>query len=184
MFQSGHAQLALDGLLRFNLFEQLFPDTAQALDENGDDDLALIREGLANTDARIREGKPITPMFLFAVLLWPAIRRLAIDIQQQEGCTEFQAIQFATSSIVERLVVRVGLPRRFSAPMREMLAMQPRFLVQKGGRALRLLTHRRFRAAYDFLLLRAAVGRRARKSQIGGLKSKSKTPLSKRKPSA
>lgn len=158
MFQSGYAQLALDGLLRFNLFEQLFPDTAQALDGNGDNDLALIREGLANTDRRIREGKPVTPMFLFAVLLWPAIRYLAVEIQQEEGCTEFQAIQFATASVVERLVVRVGLPRRFSAPMREMLAMQPRFLVQQGGRALRLLTHRRFRAAYDFLLLRAAVG--------------------------
>ncbi len=158
MFQSGHAVLALDELLRGRLFEQLFPLTAEALGDNGEGDLALIREGLTNTDARIRDDKPVTPMFLFAVLLWPAIRRLAIDIQEAEGCSEFQAIQFATSSVVERQVARVGLPRRFSAPMREMLAMQPRFLVQKGGRALRLLTHRRFRAAYDFLLLRAAVG--------------------------
>jgi poly(A) polymerase len=158
LLQSGQAVNSLDWLLRFKLFDELFPATAEALEDDDGQDLELIRQGLANTDARIKEGKPVTPMYLFAVLLWPAIRKLSGVVQTEEGCTEAQAIHFASSSVVARQVARVGFPKRFSAPMREMLAMQPRFMQQSGGRAMRLLSHRRFRAAYDFLVLRAAVG--------------------------
>jgi poly(A) polymerase len=42
--------------------------------------------------------------------------------------------------------------------LQEMIGMQPRFERRDGRRALRLLDHPRFRAAYDFLLLRAAAG--------------------------
>ena len=55
-------------------------------------------------------------------------------------------------------VRRIGLPRRFSIPLREMLALQPRFHRREGRKALGLLNHPRFRAAYDFLLLRAEAG--------------------------
>ena len=53
---------------------------------------------------------------------------------------------------------RVAIPRRFAMPMRELLMLQPRFNRRSGVKSLSLLQHPRFRAAYDFLLLRAQVG--------------------------
>ncbi len=48
----------------------------------------------------------------------------------------------------------VALPRRFSLPMQEIWLLQSRFASRQRKRVMRLLAHPRFRAAYDFLLLR------------------------------
>ena len=158
IFHGGHGTRALELLFEFGLFEHLFPASAAAIDAGDGDDLALLRLGLANTDSRIAADKPVTPMFLFAILLWPAIRALAEHIQEQDGCREADALDAASRQVLLNQVSQVAIPRRFSGPMRDMLAMQPRFLIRRGARAARFLAHRRFRAAYDFLLLRAACG--------------------------
>ena len=72
--------------------------------------------------------------------------------------SEPQALSLASFEIVSDQQRRISIPRRFTVPMREMLALQPRFLTTKGRRAMNLLEHRRFRAAYDFMLLRSEVG--------------------------
>lgn len=72
--------------------------------------------------------------------------------------SESQALSVAAYELSAQQQRRIALPRRFTVPMREMLALQPRLLHIHGQRAMRLLDHRRFRAAYDFLLLRAEVG--------------------------
>jgi poly(A) polymerase len=74
------------------------------------------------------------------------------------GIVPYQSVQQAASEVVSRQLKRVSLPRRFSTPMQEIWAMQARFSQTRGKRPLKLLAHPRFRAAYDFMLLRAASG--------------------------
>jgi poly(A) polymerase len=97
-------------------------------------------------------------MYLYAVIAWPAVTRLADRLFENEGHTEYEALHEAIHRITMDQVSRTSLPKRFSIPMREMLMMQRRFMQLRGVRAARLLEHNRFRAAYDFLLLRNAAG--------------------------
>jgi poly(A) polymerase len=155
LFQSGHAVRSFELLLRYDLLRYLFRDT-QALLETPDRDkiIEFIRRGLANTDQRVREDKPVTPMFLYALFLWFPIQALARRLES-EGWNDGQAMLEASQRIVA--TQQTAFPRRFSSPMKELLSMQWRF-GQHGARAARLLQHKRFRAAYDFLVLRGACG--------------------------
>ena len=72
--------------------------------------------------------------------------------------SESQALALAAYEIVSQQQRRISIPKRFTVPMREMLSLQPRFESKRGKRAMKLLDHRRFRAAYDFMLLLADVG--------------------------
>lgn len=158
LFQSGHGLASFKLLREFGLLEYLFPSTSHALHEDADGTtLRLIEQGLANTDRRIAEDKPVTPMFLYAVLLWPAIKRLSESLEQH-GETPYEAMGEASHRVVAEQQVRTSLPKRYSFPMKEILALQRRFLNRKGARAAKLLDHKRFRAAYDFMLLRAECG--------------------------
>jgi poly(A) polymerase len=158
LFQAGNAVASFSKLVQFDLLAYLFPAAAILMARDPDGEVeTFIRTGLADTDARIAEDKSITPMFLYAVLLWPAIRRLADDLQAN-GATEYEAMQEAMHRIVAEQTARTTLPKRFSMPMKEVLALQRRFANRKGVRALRLLEHKRFRAAYDFLVLRSRCG--------------------------
>ena len=159
LFMGGYGVASFEKLRHYGLFGQLFPDTEAALatEEEGFPH-TLVLEGLANTDARVREGKPVTPAFLFAVLLWEPVRLRAMALEQAEGISTIAALNAAASDIIERQLARVSIPRRFSVPMREIWTMQPRFHFTRGKRPKRLAAHPRFRAAYDFLLLRARAG--------------------------
>jgi poly(A) polymerase len=156
LFQSGHAVRSFELLLEYDLLRYLFRDTQDAI-ETGERDkvVEFIRRGLANTDARVREDKPITPMFLYALFLWFPIQALARRLES-EGWNDGQAMLEASQRIVA--TQQTAFPRRFSSPMKELLNMQWRFGEMQGGRAARLLQHKRFRAAYDFLALRASCG--------------------------
>lgn len=157
VFQTGHALAGYRALSRHGLFHHLFPATAAWM--QADPAAAtLIEQALENTDRRVREDQPVTPMFLFAVFLWGPVRDRAAVLMQGESLSEVQAMVQAAAELSEHQVQRVALPRRFSVPMREMLQLQPRFARTGGRRAQGLLLHKRFRAAYDLLLLRAAVG--------------------------
>ncbi len=160
MFQSGHALSCYQRLREFGLFRQLFPDTDCWLDNSEyAADALMIERALENTDRRIAAGKPVTPMFLFGVFLWRAVRMRAEEIQAEVAdISEIQALIAATDEISTRQAQRIALPRRFGFPMRDMLQLQPRFDTRRGRRAMNLLSHRRFRAAYDLMLLRASVG--------------------------
>ena len=157
MFQSGHAEKTFELLWRYHLFGQLFPDTDAELEK--DRQFAqLVRAALINTDRRVAEEKSVTPMFLLGVFLWAPIRRLAEQRRAKEKMSEAQSLAIAAYEVSANQQARISIPRRFTAPMREMLALQPRFEVLTGRRSLNLLEHRRFRAAYDFMILRAEVG--------------------------
>jgi poly(A) polymerase len=158
LFLAGFGLRAFDLLLEHRLLEQLFPATAAWLAQEPDGMAAkLIRAGLANTDRRVLEDRPVTPMFLFAVLLFGPISAAA-QKRFEAGSQAGQAIAEAADQVVAEQNRRIGIPKRFSIPMREMLALQPRFHRREGRRALAFISHPRFRAAYDFLVLRAEAG--------------------------
>jgi poly(A) polymerase len=158
LFLGGTAVGSFEKLRHYGLFAQLFPETEDCLAQLDQEfPLTLVLQGLENTDARVREEKPVTPAFLFAVLLWEPVRRRA-EALQADGVPAFQAIQLAAGELLGKQLQRVALPRRFSTPMQEIWSLQARFSNTRGKRPQRLLAHPRFRAAYDFMLLRAAAG--------------------------
>lgn len=146
-----------DELRRLHLFGILFPDPETALTENAVS-LALIRQALANTVDRLSRDASVTPAFLYAALLWPAVTLRAAYLRAQEGHEDLAAFAQAADEALARQALRIVIPKRFALPMREIWLLQPRLEQRRGPRAKRLLTHPRFRAAYDFLLLRAQAG--------------------------
>ena len=134
------------------------PDVAAALEAAPESAGArLVQLGLEGTDDRVHDDKSVTPTFLFAVLLWPAILR-ALGTPDGPLPDDPQRLLDASDKVIGRQLQRIALPKRFSLPMRELIMLQTRFERRSGRRALRLLEHPRFRAAYDFLLLRAESG--------------------------
>jgi poly(A) polymerase len=117
----------------------------------------MLQLGLANTDARVLADKPVTPTFLFAVVLWSAVLR-ELNERQAGPAPDLAQLMQACDTVLRAQQSRVAIPRRFAVPMRELLMLQPRFNRRSGIKSLSLLQHPRFRAAYDFLLLRAQVG--------------------------
>lgn len=157
LFQAGHAERTFDMLREYGLFAQLFPAVDQEF--AGDEAFAdFVRAALRNTDKRVDAGKSVTPMFLLGVFFWAPARRLAAIRRSEEKMSESQALSLASYELAGQQQRRVSIPRRFTVPMREMIALQPRFTATRGKRAMNLLNHRRFRAAYDFMMLLAEVG--------------------------
>jgi poly(A) polymerase len=157
LFQAGHAERTFDMLHDYGLFAQLFPATDKeiAQDEAFAD---FVRAALRNTDKRVEAGQSVTPMFLLGVFFWAPVKRLAAVRRAEEKMSESQALSLASYELAAQQQRRVAIPRRFTVPMREMIALQPRFAATRGKRAMNLLDHRRFRAAYDFMMLLAEVG--------------------------
>ena len=158
LFLAGFGARAFELLQHYSLFQHLFPQSAAAFELPP---YAYAREmlelGLKNTDERIAADKPVTPTFLFAVLLWSALLR-ELNERQAGASPDMNVLMQACDTVLRNQQSRVAIPRRFGVPMRELLMLQPRFSRRSGLKALSLLQHPRFRAAFDFLLLRAAVG--------------------------
>ncbi|TBU97927.1 polynucleotide adenylyltransferase PcnB [Stutzerimonas kirkiae] len=159
LFLAGKAEQTFDLLLEHDLFAPLFPATAEALEHDPDYTDTLVRNALANTDQRIAQGKPVTPAFLFAALLWPALPARALELQGR-GIAPIPAMQEAAHDIIWEQCQRIAIPKRFTLPMREIWDMQERLPRRHGRRADQLLENPRFRAGYDFLLLRESAGER------------------------
>jgi poly(A) polymerase len=158
LFLAGTAVGAFEKLRQLGLFAELFPATEQALEAlDHDFPLTLVTQGLENTDRRIGEDKPVTPAFLFAILLWEPVRQRA-EVLKAQGEAPYHAVQKAAGEVLSQQLQCVALPRRFSTPMVEIWTLQARFNNTRGKRPKRLMAHPRFRAAYDFLLLRAESG--------------------------
>jgi len=161
LFLSGYAVQTFEALRHYGLFGYLFPQTEASLaSQEGGFPHIFSARALENTDQRLAEGKPVTPAFLIAALLWDPLRQQA-EAYEADGMSEHQAQQLASDDVVSRQVAHLAMPRRFTRIAKEIWTLQPRLQNLAGKeskRATRLLTHPRFRAAYDFLLLRAAAG--------------------------
>ncbi|CAA9891960.1 poly(A) polymerase I [Candidatus Methylobacter favarea] len=158
LFLSGYALQTFEMLRHYGLFKVLFPATESslAIEENGFPKLLLIK-ALENSDNRIAEGKTVTAYFLLAAFLWEPVQVEAKENMIQ-GMVEYIAYQEAAGKVISRQIKSTALPRHISMAMREVWNLQPRFAARIGSKPNRLLKHPRFRAAYDFFVLRAETG--------------------------
>jgi poly(A) polymerase len=158
LFLTGHGARSLQVLRQRGLLAPLLPSVDAYLSAHAGGLVErLLMKGLANTDERASAGRPVTPTFLLALLLYGPIAQL-IESMPQEKWHELAAIGEACDRAVREAQAHLAIPRRFSLALSEMFSLQPRLEHPLGRRALRLLTHPRFRAAYDLLLLRAELG--------------------------
>ena len=156
LFLSGHAVASFERLEAHGLLGALLPETAAALRSNRSGALRrMLVQGLANTDARVAADEPVSPAFLFALLLWPAYCRALAGLQAQ-GMHAEEAQRRAADRVTLHQVQTIALPKRFSLPMQEIWLLQQRFSSRQRKRVFRLLANPRFRAAFDFLVLRLA----------------------------
>jgi poly(A) polymerase len=158
LFLSGYALQTFEMLRHYGLFQALFPaaENCLSLEESGFPRLLLIK-ALENSDNRIADGKTVTAYFLFAAFLWEPVRLRAKE-KIAKGAIEFMAYQDAANEIIGRQIKSTALPRHITLAMREVWSLQTKFNARVGSKPSRLLAHPRFRAAYDFLLLRAETG--------------------------
>lgn len=156
LFLSGHGVASFEELERFGLVEALFPETGTALRANRSGALRrMVLAGLANTDARVEREEPVSPAFLFALLLWPAYCRTLATLQAQ-GMHAAEAQRRAADRVTLHQLSTIALPRRFSLPMQEIWLLQARLQHVPRKRVARMVAHPRFRAAFDFLEIRQA----------------------------
>ena len=154
LFLSGHAVQSFLGLEQHGLLRVLLPETAAALASNRSGALRrMLLEGLRGTDVRVANDEPVSPAFLFALLLWPAYCRTLMGLQAQ-GMHAAEAQRRAADRVTLHQLSMIALPRRFSLPMQEIWLLQSRLSQRQPKRVARLLAHPRFRASFDFLVLR------------------------------
>ncbi|HEY0179749.1 MAG TPA: polynucleotide adenylyltransferase PcnB, partial [Dokdonella sp.] len=156
LFLSGYGLASFRALERYGLLRHVFPPTAHALEDaaTAPHFRHLLEQTFASTDARVHENKPITPAFLFAAMLWEPARRTAQALIEA-GAEPAAAWSQAGERVLREQAQRVAIPRRFSIAIEEIWALQLRFEQRTRKRVFRMLEHPRFRAAYDFLMLRA-----------------------------
>jgi poly(A) polymerase len=153
VFHSGKSLATFKLLEKYELFAVLFPQVGKALEDPGYKDFVIA--AFENTDNRIKEDKKINPAFLFAILLWCPLqlRRIAY---LSEDYKEQEAMHLAIDDVLKEQLKLIAIPRRYSLIMREIWHLQHHLEHARPRRIYRIWQHLRFRAAYDFLLLRSS----------------------------
>jgi len=159
LFQGGYAHRSFHSVREHDLLGYLFPLLNKRLQQGDEKLVSMLDAALKNTDRRVAQGKPITPYYLLAFMLWPDVEEAALQ-ECENGLSINDALFAAADSVLATQLRIISIPRRFSGPMRELWQMQPRLERLRGARALKLMEDRRFRAAYDFLLLRSTIDER------------------------
>lgn len=158
LFTNGSATATLQLLRDYGLLQYIFPSLDHCLKRGNETDNNLVNHACANTDKRIRQGKSITPAFIYATFLWPALRAGMRHKVRELNLSTHEAMQQAAQEVVSQQLQCTAIPKRFLIPMREIWALQLRLPRRDKRRAFVTLEHPRFRAAYDFLLLREQAG--------------------------
>ncbi|WP_229359793.1 polynucleotide adenylyltransferase PcnB [Ferrimonas aestuarii] len=154
LFMGGKGVENFRMMREFNLFAPLFPMQDSLLNkEDGKKVETLIEAVLHNTDQRVNADKPVTPAFLYAALLWYPLQKM-IHKRTSRGTSGYDAMMAACGEVLSQQSKTISMPRRFTTPAQEIWQMQTRLENRAGARAFRAFEHPRFRAAYDFLLLR------------------------------
>jgi len=151
LFHGGKALRSFEMLRGMGLFKTMFPFTAQHI---VDGEPGFPERALANTDARIRAGKPVIPAFLFACLLWDPVREDANQLMDS-GNNVAKAWKIAMTDAIRDQSQYVALPRRLADVIIDIWMLQFRMVKRQPASIFQTMNDRRFRAAYDFMLLRA-----------------------------
>tara|TARA_B110000116_G_scaffold99658_1_gene86650 strand:+ start:888 stop:2162 length:1275 start_codon:yes stop_codon:yes gene_type:complete len=162
LFLSGYGTAAFDAMMENEIYGWLFPDSKRSMENNATE--KLVRLALTSTDQRIAKKMPVTPAFIYAAILWYPF----VDEKQrleQEGEITYAAAHEAANNVISKQQLFTSIPKRFSGPMRDIWFLQSRLPSRFGQKPDRTMEHKRFRAAYDFLLLREQAGEKT--EQLG-----------------
>lgn len=157
VFHSGAANVAFDRLRHYGLFAILFPQVEAFLTEEDNLVHVFLEKTFRSMDARFADDLSLNPAFIFAALLWWPLQKM-LSTLESEGMKRFQALNLAMDEVVRKQVKLLKIPRRFVVMMREIWLLQFSLPRHHGKRVYRCFHHPRFRAAYDFLVLRAEAG--------------------------
>lgn len=164
LFLSGFAFDSFHLLRNVGLFKILFPETDEVLRQNNklnEPEQAWIEPfielALKNTDQRVHEHKSVTPYFLLAVLLWPAVS-VTLTLLRKQNKSAFAAIHEASDLVLHQQLNAFSIPRKMSHFLKEIWMLQFRLEKRHKNRVHSLYLHPRFRAAFDFLRLRKEAG--------------------------
>lgn len=149
----GHALECLKQLRANGLHQGLLPLLDVVLEQPSG--AAFVQLALDRTDHRVRSGKPVSPSFLFAALLWQQVEMRWRE-QVTAGAISMPALVSAADTVIDMQTEKLAIHRRFTSDMRDIWFMQPRFEKRVPRMIHRLIEQPRFRAAVDFLQLRAA----------------------------
>jgi poly(A) polymerase len=155
LFLSGNAAETFNLLEQYDLLPYLLNDSEEILLTEFNRKMFTL--ALLNTDKRIQQGKTINPAFLWAVFLWPALNQLK-SVLENESYPPMAALHEAANSVLSQQVKHVAITKRFQQVIKEIWELQLRLPNTQGKRALKAFEQPRFRAAYDFLLLREQAG--------------------------
>ena len=155
LFLSGYAEKTWQQLCEYDVARHLFSQTCSALAKSDSKEFyAFIQAALKSTDQRIHQKQPVTPAFLFAVFLWLPLQKLTTTLINK-GMVSYEASQKAASRVIDIQRQSIAIPKRFSIVAKEIWSLQFRLTNRKKRNIDSLIQHPKFRAAYDFLCLRA-----------------------------
>jgi poly(A) polymerase len=163
LFLAGAGLKTYHLLRHFGIFQILFPHIVPLLtDDQSSPFERFIEKSLINTDKRVHNNLPVTPTFFYAALLWGPVSLRQREIHNETNLPFQDTMQMAINEVIESAVKTVAIPRRITSDIREIWMLQERLPRYSGKRAEKLFAQARFRAAYDFLELRATVEPRLR----------------------
>ena len=153
----GSAQRTFNLLRKYQLGSYLLAPTIEAFEQGDVISTNLVELALRNTDQRLAQGKSVTPAFLFAALLWPVLK-LKLAASKNQNLHPQQAFQQAAQTALMEQLDYTAIPKRFTVASREIWELQNRLQRRNKQSVESVFNHPRFRAAYDFLLLREEAG--------------------------
>lgn len=157
LFISGAGVETFKQMQRLHLFGELFPAMQSFLDNKEGREYRFLIKVLENTDNRINTGMRVTPAFFYAAALWYVVEERCQQHIFEGGFTHHDAFHLAMNDVLLQQSSRIAIPKRFSSVMRDIWLLQHRLPKRFGKRAYQMLEHPKFRAGYDFLLVRAEV---------------------------
>ena len=207
LFISGKAVANFEQLRHYQLFKFFFPAVDQALDNNDEQLKRFILLAMENTDKRINNEQRVTPAFLFAAMLWYPLQNYIKQINLNSSLAPQDAFFAALNEIMPEQQRSISIPKRFQGVMKDIWILQDKLARREGKKAFKAFEHPKFRAGYDFLLLRSEiesdntqlselakwwtdfqnVSPEAKQQMVKGIKggqNRRRTPRKRRKPSA
>jgi len=159
LLQTGHSLASLEVLKKYGLDRETFPILDAHFEGSSRNPAreAFVHRALADTDRRVNEGKPVAPSFLMACVFWHEVSARWQALRDQ-GAPLMPALQDAVDATFDARIGDISGRGKLAADMREIWLMQPRFDKRTGSSPAAMLAQPRFRAAFDFMRLRADAG--------------------------
>ncbi|MCW9709783.1 polynucleotide adenylyltransferase PcnB [Avibacterium sp. 21-586] len=158
LLQTGNGVKTYHLLRQYGLFEQLFPTLIPYFTEKHDSFAErMILTALTSTDERIADKLRINPAFLFACFFWYPLREKVEVLKNEGGLNNHDAYALASNDVLDQFAISLAAPRRHTGVIRDIWFLQLQLLKRNGNAPMRVMTHSKFRAAFDLLAMRAQV---------------------------